>query len=226
MPLKSLIKLYCIPTLIVFGGIFLYYFVFISMKDKTLTKHNTLAKSQITPQDTQATNTTGSAPKVADKDTDNLVPKTQETQNTPPTDIHTKHFISITAKSVNVRSQPNKQSPIITKVYIGQKYELTANLGKWFEITLPEHSQKGYIASYLATQEPLRQENTSQQTNIYKVIVRKANIRFRADQNSAVIGSLFAGENIQVISSDGIWAEVLLQDGRKGYIASRLLEAL
>lgn len=309
MPLKSLIKLYSIPTLIVIAGICLYYFVFLGVKDNNL-KHNAQSIAQDASQQAQkglqkqpeilyattqdelrstnpaTTQTTQEpenqvlqtplAPQVAtiqapqaqdsaisadssqaqtlqgqiiaqakltqdsNKDIENLTLATSQTTA----------FALITAKSVNVRAQPDTQSAIVKRVYLNENYELIQSQNDWLEIKL-DNATNGYIAAYLAkivgkkdlpqqsaqnislanpfhTQDSLHTTMQKHTIKLYEVIARRANVRANPSADSAVIASVESGKKVRVSETitidDVAWAHVLLNSGNEGYIALRLLK--
>lgn len=303
MPLKSLIKLYSIPTLIVIAGVCLYYFVFLGVKDKNL-KHNAQSIAQDTPQpaqkepqkqpeilyantqdEPQSTNlataqttqepqnqapeapqtqpapqvATTQAPQTQDSATsadssqaqtlqDQIIAQAKLTQdsNKDLENLATPQptYALITAKSVNVRAQPDTQSAIVKKAQLNESYELIQSQNDWLEIKL-NSAQHGYIAAYLAkiVEEkdlPQSAQNASADRHhthssmqehtirLYEVIARRANVRASPIADSAVIASIEAGKKVRVAETitidDVTWAHVLLNSGSEGYIALRLLK--
>ena len=311
MPLKSLIKLYSIPTLIVIAGICLYYFVFLGVKDNNL-KHNAQSIAQDASQQAQkglqkqpeilytntedkpqstnltiAQTTQGSenqelktsqtplAPEIATiqapqaKDSaisadssqaqtlqGQIIAQAKLTQdsnkdieNLTLATSQTTAFALITAKSVNVRAQPDTQSAIVKRVYLNENYELIQSQNDWLEIKL-DNATHGYIASYLAkvveeenlpqsvqntslanslhTQDSLHVGMQEHTIRLYEVIARRANVRANPSADSAVIASVESGKKVRVSETitidDVAWAHVLLNSGNEGYIALRLLK--
>ncbi|RDU53445.1 hypothetical protein CQA49_06050 [Helicobacter sp. MIT 00-7814] len=304
MPLKSLIKLYSIPTLIVIAGVCLYYFVFLGVKDKNL-KHNAQSIAQDTPQQAQKEPqkqpeilyaSTQDEPQSANlataqttQEPQNQAPEAPQTQPAPqvattqapqaqdsaisvdssqaqtlqdqiiaqakltqdsnkdlenPATPQPTTYALITAKSVNVRAQPDTQSAIVKRAQLNESYELVQSQNDWLEIKL-NSAQHGYIAAYLAKiveEKDLPQSaqnaladrhhtHSSMQEHtirLYEVIARRANVRTSPIVDSAVIASIESGKKVRVAETitidDVAWAHVLLNSGSEGYIALRLLK--
>ncbi|MGI0438965.1 SH3 domain-containing protein [Helicobacter himalayensis] len=316
MPLKSLVKLYSIPTLIVIAGVCLYYFVFLGLKDKDLDNNTQLiaqdapqkhspkqeveilyVKTQDEPQSTnlaiaQITQESESqTPQIQVlenlENTQTLLPSqvttTQaqdsailqdssqaqtlqdqiiaqsariqdsnqnlNTENLAPTTPQTTTYALITAKSVNVRAQPDTQSAIVKRAQFNESYELVKNHNDWLEIKL-NNTQNGYVVAYLAkiveekdlpqhaqnaslanphhTQDSLHSNMQERDFSLYEVIAYRANVRARASADSAVIASIESGKKVRVLKTltidDVAWAHILLNSGSEGYIALRLLK--
>ncbi|WP_066387236.1 SH3 domain-containing protein [Helicobacter himalayensis] len=316
MPLKSLVKLYSIPTLIVIVGICLYYFVFLGLKDRdidnnvqfiaqdTPQKHSPkqeveilYAKAQDEPQST--------TPAIAQttQESENQIPQIQilenlentqtllppqvattqaqdfailqdssqaqtlqnqviaqsariqdssqnlNTEKLAPTTPQTTTYALITAKSVNVRAQPDTQSAIVKRAQFNEGYELVKNHNDWLEIKL-NNAQNGYVVAYLAkiveekdlpqhaqnaslanphhTQDSLHSNVQERDFSLYEVIAHRANVRAHTSVDSAVIASIESGKKVRVLETltidDVAWAHVLLNSGSEGYIALRLLK--
>ncbi len=311
LPLKSLVKLYSIPTLIVIVGICLYYFVFLGLKDKDL-DNNVQFIAQDTPQkqeveilyakaqdESQSTNpaiaqTTQESENQTSQiqilenleNTQTLLPpqvatiqaqdfaimqdssqvqtlqnqiiaqtariqdsnQNLNTENLAPTTSQTTYAL-ITAKSVNVRAQPDTQSAIVKRAQFNESYELVKNHNDWLEIKL-NNAQNGYVVAYLAkiveekdlpqhaqnaslanprhTQDSLHSNAQERDFSLYEVITHRANVRARASADSAVIASIESGKKVRVLKTltidDVAWAHILLNSGSEGYIALRLLK--
>ncbi|MGI0405816.1 SH3 domain-containing protein [Helicobacter himalayensis] len=316
MPLKSLVKLYSIPTLIVIAGVCLYYFVFLGLKDKDLDNNTQLiaqdapqkhspkqeveilyVKTQDEPQSTnlaiaqitQESESQTSQIQVLEnlENTQTLLPSqvttTQaqdsailqdssqaqtlqdqiiaqsariqdsnqnlNTENLASTTPQTTTYALITAKSVNVRAQPDTQSAIVKRAQFNESYELVKNHNDWLEIKL-NNTQNGYVVAYLAkiveekdlpqhaqnaslanphhTQDSLHSNMQERDFSLYEVIAYRANVRARASADSAVIASIESGKKVRVLKTltidDVAWAHILLNSGSEGYIALRLLK--
>lgn len=64
-----------------------------------------------------------------------------------------KHYV--TAKSANIRQQPNTQSSVITTIHKGQKLLETRTWGDWIEVsTFSSPSKHGWIHSSLVESSP------------------------------------------------------------------------
>ena len=278
MSLKSIVKLYSIPILIVILGIFLYFVIFAELNEKKLSylyaqyKDNKSQSAQnAVDTDSQNTHTTSStapaqthnaqpeviltqptkepptpqatqtiavetpqttqeiaqdqAPSQANTDTQDTLP--QAPQQIPKI-FDTPQIRYVHVRSANIRALPNINSEILYKAYAGQQLLLVQNIpeSEWSEVEV-DSKIRGYIASYLLSTNP-PQEN-AQNTNVIskntmpEVIVKSANIRALPSSDAPVITTLKLGQSVQVLQDDGEWSKILLDNGREGYIASRLL---
>jgi hypothetical protein len=70
----------------------------------------------------------------------------QPTESTPPTSPLQKRTVSVTWTSVNVRSGPGDDTPIVTTVSQGDKLTVIGEYNDWFNVEL-QNGMKGWVKS-------------------------------------------------------------------------------
>ncbi|WP_083573781.1 SH3 domain-containing protein [Rossellomorea aquimaris] len=132
-------------------------------------------------------------------------------------------FATISANSLNVRSEPSLNGDIVGKVNEGEQYAILNEKNNWFEIRLSDDSS-GWIASWFAetTGKSGKKESASpEQGNGEEVTILHdgTNIRSSADVQSPVVERADGGESFAVTGKYGDWYEIRLEDGSAAYVA-------
>ncbi|ESU30719.1 hypothetical protein G3A_20645 [Bacillus sp. 17376] len=136
--------------------------------------------------------------------------------------------VSITATSLNVRTGPGLSYPISGSVKKGEKFSIVKEEGDWIQISLGG-SKKGWVAQWFTAKEaaktavsPIVSPNAQSSGS---VTVNGLRVRKGPGTNHQVIGSFNSGQAVEVLSSNGNWAEVRTKDLRgwvsKEYITSK-----
>lgn len=112
----------------------------------------------------------------------------------------------------NVRKAADIESPVISRVYIGETLQVLGTDGEWSRIR-NGLGIEGYVASRLITQV----DGTS--SDVYVVIPNALNVRLRADIESTIIGRLNARTRIYVLDIEGEWAKIQLPNRQYGYVS-------
>ena len=122
--------------------------------------------------------------------------------------------------SLNIREQASEDSAIVGSLYAGSGAEVLADYGEWCLIC------SGDVTGYVKTQFLAFGESADYLASIYGVPgnVMAANytgapVYAEADYSSAVLGSACEGQQLDVISNDGVFAKISLYDGSTGYMA-------
>ena len=153
----------------------------------------------------------------------NLEPNTQDfatntnmPTNMPNENTNTSQGITHYAITrVNVRREPNMNAPVIGRLSSGESTKVIKIDDEWAQL-----DNGGWVSVKLLT---LQQESEipsrfSKQIQIYIASVN-ANIRQKPDNDATLVGSIFKGERVRVLSVANGWAR--LENG--GYVAARLL---
>lgn len=122
--------------------------------------------------------------------------------------------------SLNIREQASEKSSIVGSLFAGSGAEVLANYGEWSLI------QSGDVTGYVKTEFLAFGESADYLASIYGVPgnVMEANytgakVYAKADFTSAVLGSACEGQQLDVVSNDGVFAKISLYDGTIGYMA-------
>ncbi|MDD7345880.1 SH3 domain-containing protein [Helicobacter sp.] len=201
MSLKSIVKLYSIPILIVILGIFLYFVIFAELNEKKLSylytqyKHN---KSQ-------------SAQNAVDVDS-------QNTHTTSSTTLAQTH----NAQPEIILTQPIKETPTpqATQTIVAKTPQTTQ------EITQDQTpSQANTDTLDTLPQAPQQIPQIFDTPQIRYVHVRSANIRTLPNINSEILYKAYTGQQLLLVQNipESEWSEVEVDSKIRGYIASYLL---
>ncbi len=122
--------------------------------------------------------------------------------------------------SLNIREQASEDSAIIGSLYAGSGAEILANYGEWCLIC------SGEVTGYVKTEFLAVGESADYLASVYGVPgdVMAANytgapVYSAADYTAPVLGTACEGQQLEVVSNDGVFAEVSLYDGSTGYMA-------
>ena len=127
----------------------------------------------------------------------------------------------VTASSLNVRSGPGTDNPVLFTIKKNEKVEIKESLNGWYKIKISSGKEGWASSSYISESENTSSnettKNTQKQTN--------ANVNFRngAGTSYRIIATLQKGTKVEFISESNGWSKVK-HDGRLGYIASSYLE--
>lgn len=122
--------------------------------------------------------------------------------------------------SLNIREYASEDSHIVGTLFAGSGAEVIENYGEWSLIS------SGDVTGYVKTQFLAFGESADALASVYGVPgnVMEANytgapVYAEADFTSAVMGSACEGQQLEVASNDGVFAEVILFDESTGYMA-------
>ncbi|WP_099187589.1 C40 family peptidase [Tepidibacter mesophilus] len=119
----------------------------------------------------------------------------------------------INADNLNVRTQNNVNSNILTKVNSGQKYLILEEQKGWYKIKL-NSSQEGWISSQYSTKK--------QAIGVIKG--NNVNVRSSNTTLSESIANLNIGNEVTILNKNEDWYKVKINDNQIGYIYHSLIE--
>ncbi|MDP7981071.1 SH3 domain-containing protein [Bacillus sp. WLY-B-L8] len=128
----------------------------------------------------------------------------------------------VNADALNVRSEPNAQSDIITVLPNGKFVTVQEEQDGWYKVI--HNGTSGYVKKeFLSnTDQPLVKGITVQGGSSYYVATPTLKVRSGAGTNTAIIGSLTNGTQVQVVESVGTWYKIRYGSGY-GYVAQHYL---
>ncbi len=124
----------------------------------------------------------------------------------------------VNANALNVRSEPNLESSILDILPNGKFVTVQGEQGDWYKIL--HNGQTGYVQKAFVSNgsQPLVKGTTVQNNTKYTVATPKLNVRSNASTNSALLGSLQNGTQVQVVETVGTWYKIRFGTGY-GYVA-------
>ena len=136
----------------------------------------------------------------------------------------------VCSTSVNFRSQPNTSSSVLASLPNGASVSITGASNGWFKATY--NGQSGYVSadyvSFTGGSSSSASSSTSQSASTTATatkstgkIVCDTSVNFRSQPNTScsVIGSLYNGATITILSSENGWYKATY-NGKTGYISA------
>ena len=136
---------------------------------------------------------------------------------------YTNFAIADVNRYVNVRQEPNTESPILGKIYDGAVAQILKTIGEgenqWFQII--SGNVEGYIkAEFFIHGEEAAEVMEQYVTKYVKVNANRLNVREDQTTSSRRIGYVCAGEELKLLEDCGEWIHVQYTDEIKGYVAA------
>ncbi|RSD24094.1 SH3 domain-containing protein [Mesobacillus subterraneus] len=116
--------------------------------------------------------------------------------------------VTITATSLNVRSGPGLSYPVAGSVKKGEKFSVIKQEGDWIQISLGG-SKKGWVAEWFTSKDAVKPAVSQSSTaSTGSITANGLRVRKGPGTNHPVIGSLNSGQAVEILSSNGSWAEI------------------
>ena len=135
--------------------------------------------------------------------------------------------IIITGSTVNIRLQPNENSPVISRAVKGTRLTALASTDEWYKVQLKE-GEVGYLADWLGelyqdeqSQSPT-DGSTQPQLGKVKVTGNVVNVRSGPSTTDSRITQVRQGEKYTIVAQQDKWLQIALANGQKGWIAGWL----
>ena len=138
---------------------------------------------------------------------------------------------TVTASVLNVRSGPSTNDIVISKINTGTEVEVLEESNGWYKVKL-KNGQVGWAsAQYLSTNsmsdnQGSSNQDSSNEVNISKTGIVKAdvlNIRSNPGTNNSIIGKLYNGESITVLSEQNNWYKIKKSNGQIGWVSAQYI---
>lgn len=138
---------------------------------------------------------------------------------------------TVTASVLNVRSGPSTNDIVISKINTGTEVEVLEESNGWYKVKL-KNGQVGWAsAQYLSTNsmsdnQGSSNQDSSNEVNISKTGIVKAdvlNIRSNPGTNNSIIGKLYNGESITVLSEQNNWYKIKKSNGQTGWVSAQYI---
>ena len=138
---------------------------------------------------------------------------------------------TVTASVLNVRSGPSTNDIVISKINTGTEVEVLEESNGWYKVKL-KNGQVGWAsAQYLSTNsmsdnQGSSNQDSSNEVNISKTGIVKAdvlNIRSNPGTNNSIIGKLYNGESITVLSEQNNWYKIKKSNGQTRWVSAQYI---
>jgi len=116
-----------------------------------------------------------------------------------------------TQGNLNVRSTANTSSPIVSALPKGSLVTLLTKSGGWWQVEYADGYYGWCSASYI-------RQNTNSAAAYVSIGSGKLNVR--ASAGGSIIGSLYRGDNVIIVSSSGGWHRVVYNGTRAGWVSA------
>ncbi|MGG2067120.1 MULTISPECIES: SH3 domain-containing protein [unclassified Bacillus (in: firmicutes)] len=137
------------------------------------------------------------------------------------TSNNTQQYI-VNADALNVRSEPNTQSEIIDVLPNGKFVTIQEEQEGWYKVI--HNGTSGYVKKEFLSNvaQPLVKGITVQGGSSYYVATPVLKVRSGAGTNTAIIGSLQNGAQVQVVGKVGTWYKIRYGSGY-GYVGQQYI---
>lgn len=130
---------------------------------------------------------------------------------------------TVTANSLSVRSSASLNSDLIGSVTMGQSFTILEENNSWAKIEYKSGSF-GWVAGWFLEKNALKtQTRQAVKKSIITIIHNGTNIRNSPDVQSDVVERANQGDTYTVKSIINDWYEIILKNGKTGYIAGWLV---
>ena len=128
-------------------------------------------------------------------------------------------MLSVKGTDVNLRTEPNTQSPIKWKYGTGFPLKVIERKGDWVKVSDFEQDT-GWMSRSLLSKTPYVIVRVNKNTN------KSINIRKGPSTNTEIVGKAFYGVVFQVIERKKDWVRVRHESGLEGWVSVNLLWGL
>lgn len=147
----------------------------------------------------------------------------QEEAESPYKDI----AISQVENYVNIRTEPNVEAEVVGKIYNNSSAQILDTVemedGEWYKIL--SGSVEGYIkAEFFVTGEDA--EAIAREVGYVTATINTETLRLRADADlgSSTLSLLSQGENYEVVSQEGNFTQILVDNDLYGYVSNDYID--
>ncbi|MGL5329500.1 MAG: SH3 domain-containing protein [Peptostreptococcaceae bacterium] len=131
----------------------------------------------------------------------------------------------VNTSALNVRSGAGTNHSIIGKLYKGDKVDILESSGGWYKIKL-SNGKTGWSSSQYIDKVNNSEDNNSTDNNIIKkgtVNTSALNVRSGAGTSYSVIGKLYKGDKVDILSYSNNWYKIKLSNGKIGWCSSQYI---
>ncbi|RFU71614.1 N-acetylmuramoyl-L-alanine amidase [Peribacillus saganii] len=127
---------------------------------------------------------------------------------------------TVTASALSVRKEPSLDGRIVARIHEGEKYTILKEKGNWVQIEIAK-GETGWAADWYLKKTDKKPSESKIELKDSKVHVIHNGTNFRSSSggSSPIVYSGNAGESFPILSLDGNWYKVKLEDGSPAYVA-------
>ncbi|RSD25224.1 N-acetylmuramoyl-L-alanine amidase [Mesobacillus subterraneus] len=128
----------------------------------------------------------------------------------------------VTASSLNLRKSYSTKSAAIISLPKGTAVTIMGQNKLWLKVYVPSKKKTGWFAAkYISEKKPVLD---SKPIGTYYVTAKTTlNIRQKPNSTANIVAKTQHGEAVKVYSKKGLWYEVQLSSGQKGWAAAKFL---
>ena len=137
---------------------------------------------------------------------------------------------TVTTNSLNVRSGAGTKYSKVASVSKGTKVTITETKNNWHKIKMSNGKTGWVSADYIkistsnSSSSSSNSSSSSVSNKIGTVNTSSLNVRKGAGTNYSVIATVKSGQKVGVLSSKNGWYNVLLSNGKKGWVSSKYVK--
>ena len=124
-------------------------------------------------------------------------------------------IVNVSSGRLNVRSQANSASAVVSSLNKGDYITLITKSGSWWKVQYAEGNYGYCHADYIRTKESTP---ATVKTNSGAL-----NVRSGAGTGYAKIGTLSKGESVLILSTSNGWSQILYHGSKTGYVSASYL---
>ena len=123
----------------------------------------------------------------------------------------------VNTSALNVRSGAGTNHSIIGKLYKGDKVDILDSSNDWYKVKLSNGKIGWSSSQYIETNHSANSQNNG------TVNTSALNVRQGAGTNYSIIGKLYKGDVVNILSSSNGWYKIELSNGSTGWVSSQYI---
>ncbi|MEH7093842.1 SH3 domain-containing protein [Neobacillus vireti] len=145
--------------------------------------------------------------------------------NSPSASSSNPKMGTVTADTINIRTEASASSPIIGKLTYGTNVTITSKQNSWLEISYS--SLKGWVKAEFIEEQSGTAKDTPKNTSTgeYSTVTAESlSVRSDSSLNAAIIGSVAKGQQFAILEENNNWAKIEYESGSYGWVSGWYLE--
>ncbi|QED48752.1 SH3 domain-containing protein [Cytobacillus dafuensis] len=153
-----------------------------------------------------------------------LVSKVNSSQNNPSTVNNKGNEIAIiSTDGLRVRKGPDTSYQVIGTVQKGDTFAIQNRKSNWIQLKTPFGD--GWVSSDFVKIQNDKVNHSSSVGFNGRITADSLNVRSSPSLNSQIIGKLYSGDTVKILSQNSEWTEIFFS-GKKAWISSQYVEAV
>lgn len=130
---------------------------------------------------------------------------------------------TVNTDGLNLRSEANTSSAILTTLATGTSLTVLEKQGDWYRVTTPD-GKTGWVAGWLVT---VALPDFPAPAGPHVTIINPdTNIRSGPGTQHEIVKRVQTGEKYSIVKTEGDWFQINFQDGTTGYVAGWLVSTV